>query len=121
VWRGRDVVVRAEKIMMRSSCEGIEGVHLRQLTPFTTLLVRTTNSLYRIVVTDGCRVYVQGGAFFPDPTSAYVEGASVGLGVLKLGCIAIGLAMEIQAGGRRVLTSPVRAITTERTAVAVVH
>jgi len=106
---------------MRSSCEGIEGVHLLQLTPFTTLLVQTTNSLYRIVVADGCRVYVQGGAFFPNPTSANVDGASVGRGVLKLGWIAIGLAMEIQTEGRRVVTSPVRAIITERPAVAVAH
>ena len=107
--------------MTRSSCEEIDGVHLRQLTPFTTLLVQTTNSLYRIVVADGCRVYVQGGAFFPDPTAANVDGASAGWGVLKLGWIAIGLAMEIRAGGRRVVTSPVRAITTERSAVAGVH
>ena len=107
--------------MMRSTCEGIEGVHLRQLTPFTTLLVQTTNSLYRIVVTDGDRVYVQGGEFFPNPVSAYIDGSRVGLGALKLGWIAVGLAMEIQAEGRRVVTSPVRAIITERSAVAVAH
>ena len=29
--------------MMRSSYEEIEGVRLRQLTPFTTLLVQTTH------------------------------------------------------------------------------
>jgi hypothetical protein len=111
----------AENIVTRSSCDGIEGVHLRQLTPFTTLLVQTTNSLYRIVVADGSRVYVQGGAFFPNPTSANVDGASMGRGALKIGWIAIGLAMEIRAGGRRVVTSPVRAITTEQSALAVVH
>ena len=107
--------------MMRSSYEEIEGVRLRQLTPFTTLLVQTTHSLYRIVVTDGDRVYVQGGEFFPNPVSAYRDGSRVGLSALKLGWIAVGLAMEIQAEGRRVVTSPVRAIITERSAVAVAH
>jgi len=107
--------------MTRSPCEEIDGVDLRQLTPFTTLLVQTRNSLYRIVVADGCRVYVQGGVSFPDLTPANVDGASMGRGALKIGWIAIGLAMEIQAGGRRVVTSPVHAITTGRSTVAVAH
>jgi hypothetical protein len=62
----------------RGVAENIEGVHLCDLPPFTTLLVRTVNSLYRIVITDGPEVYVQGGAFFPDPTLAYLEGAGIG-------------------------------------------
>ena len=107
--------------MMRSSYEEIQGVHLRQLTPLTTLLVQTTHSLYQIVVTEGDSVYVQGGAFFPNPVSAHIDGSRVGLSALKLGWIAVGLAMEIQAEGRRVVTSPVRAIVTERSAVAVAH
>ena len=56
----------------------MNGVHLRRLPPFTTLLVQTANSLYRLVITRGPEVYVQGGVFFPDLTSAYVEGSSGG-------------------------------------------
>ena len=40
--------------------KGVEGVHLRNLPPFTTLLVRTMNSLYRVVIAEGLEVYVQG-------------------------------------------------------------
>jgi hypothetical protein len=106
--------------MTRSSPE-IEGVHLPQLTPFTTLLVQTRNSLYRIVVTDGSRVYVQGGALFPTVTSAYLDGACVRRNVLKLGWIVVGLGMEIHTDQRRVLTSPVRTIVKERASMANVH
>lgn len=100
---------------------GHEGVHVHRLPPLTTLLVRTTNSLYRIVVTEGCSIYVQGGEFFPDPTSAQLDGASLGGGFLRVGWIGVGLLMEIRATGRRIVTSPVLAITTERPGRAVVH
>jgi hypothetical protein len=98
----------------------VEGVHLRQLPPLTTLLVWTRNSLYRIVVTEGPSVHVQGGTFFPDPTPAHVDGASMGGCFLKKEWIGVGLVMEIRARGRRIVTSPVRTITTER-ASPVVH
>jgi hypothetical protein len=107
--------------IMTHSLLQIEGVHLPQLKPFTTLLVRTRNSLYRIVVSDGSRVYVQGGTMFPDATPAYVDGAYVARNVLKLGWIVVGLAMEMRTGERRVLTSPVRAITREQSPATSVH
>lgn len=86
------------------------GVHLRDLPPFTTLLVWTKYSLYRVVVAEWPEAYVQGGAFFPDPTPARVEGASFGGSCLKPGWITAGLSVEIRAGGRLIITSPVRAI-----------
>jgi hypothetical protein len=99
----------------------VEGVYLRQLPPLTTLMVWTRNSLYRMVVTEGSSVQVQGGTFFPNFTPALVDGASMGRGVLKKGWISVGLEMEIRARGRRIVTSPVQAITTERRGHPVVH
>ena len=98
-----------------------EGVHVHRLPPLTTLLVRTTNSVYRIVVMEGCNIYVRGGEFFPDPTAAQLDGASLGGSALKVGWIGVGLLMEIRATGRRIVTSPVRTITTEWPGRAVVH
>lgn len=97
------------------------GVHLRDLPPFTTLLVWTMNSLYRVVVTHWPEVYVQGGAFFPDPTLAYVDGASFGGSSLRLGWISKDLLVEIRSGGRLIITSPVVAITTEQAPSSLVH
>ena len=97
------------------------GVDLSQLPPLTTLLVWTRNSLYRIVVGGGSAVYVQGGQFFPDPTPARFDGASLGGAVLKAGWIVVGLLMEIQDGDSRIITSPVRAIAAEAPQHPVVH
>ena len=82
------------------------GVHLRDLPPFTTLLVWTINSLYRVVVTEWPEIYVQGSALFPDPTLAYVDGARFGGSCLRVGLISAGLFVEIRSGGRRIITSP---------------
>jgi hypothetical protein len=101
--------------------EDITSVDLRDLPPFTTLLVWTTNSLYRMVITRWPEVYVQGGDLFSNPTAAYVDGATSGESGLRVGWIGVGLLVEIRSGGWRITTSPVRAITTEQAAGWVVH
>ena len=97
------------------------GVYLRDLAPFTTLLVWTMNSLYRVIITRWPEVYIQGGAFFPDPTSAYVDGASIGGRCLRVGWIGVGLLMEIRSGGRHIITSPVLGIIAEPASSLIVH
>ncbi len=96
-----------------SATSEADGVSLRDLEPLTTLFVRTCNSLYRIVISHNTAVFVQGGQFFPDVTNARLEGSSFGGSCLKVGWIAVGLHMEIYAGGQRIITSPVRAINCE--------
>ena len=98
--------------------KGIEGVHVRRLPPFTTLLIQTTNSLYRVVIAEAPAVHVQGGAFFPETTRAYLDGASIGGSSLRVGWIGVGFVVEFRRGGRRIITSPVRAITTLNTSAA---
>jgi hypothetical protein len=99
----------------------VDGVHLGQLPPLTTLLVWTWNSRYHLVVTQGSHVYVQGGSFFPNPTSAHVDGASAGGSLLKVGWIGVGFVMEFRVGASRIMTSPVLAIAKERLDHQVVH
>ena len=93
-----------------SAVSSTSGVHLRDLAPMTTLVVRTRNSEYRIIVSAGDEVLVKGGQFFPSLTEARFSGASVGGSFLKVGWIGIGLRMEILADGRRIVTSPVHDI-----------
>jgi hypothetical protein len=97
------------------------GVDLHQLPPFTALLVWTRNSSYHIVVMEGCNICVQGGTSFPEATPAYLDGARIGASLLKVGWIAVGLSMEIRAAGKCVVTSPVRAITTDLPGTPTVH
>jgi hypothetical protein len=93
----------------------VESLKLCELTPLTTLFVWTENSLYRLVVADGCDVLLRGGSMFPEPTPARVDGAR-GRGTrLKLGWIGVGFVMEFHVGQTQFATSPVVAIATERT------
>lgn len=98
-----------------------DGVKLDQLEPMTTLVVRTLNSLYRLIVADGSDVLVQGGSFFPEPTFAKLDGASAGGSVLKTGWIGVGLLMEFRVEGKRIITSPVLAIETEQSATSIAN
>jgi hypothetical protein len=86
------------------------GVQLRELEPMEVLLVQTRNSLYRIIVSRGTEVTVQGGAFFEAPTAAFIDGSGFGGSLIRIGWVGIGLRMEIRAGERRIITSPVRSI-----------
>ena len=108
-----ECVLRATVDRFSDVANNIEGVDLRHLPPSTTLLVRTTHSLYRVVTTEGPEVHVQGGEFFPDPTPAYLDGASIGGTFLRVGWIGVGFLVEIRSGGRRFVTSPVCGIVIE--------
>ena len=93
-----------------AAAAGGPGVAVRSLEPLTELRIQTRNTCYRIVVTRDADIIIQGGAFFPDPIRAHVEGASLGGNLLKVGWIGVGLRMEILAEGRRIVTTAVRSI-----------
>ena len=93
--------------------EVVDGVNVHRLEPLTRVCVRTCNSEYRLIVSSDGGVVVQGGRFFETPTEAVLEGATLNGSLLKIGWIAIGMRMEIRDESRRVLTSPVRQITTD--------
>ena len=104
-----------------SAVSSTNGVQLRSLPPMTTLLVRTRNSEYHIVVSSGDEVLVKGGHFFPALTEARFSGASVGGSFLKVGWIGVGLRMEILAEGRRIITTPVYDIVARDDSSSRVH
>ena len=78
-----------------------DGIGLADLDPITTLLVRTQNSLYEIVVVQPRQkaVVVQGGPFFPQATRAVLSGSNFGGSLLKVAWVGIGLHMEFRARG----------------------
>jgi hypothetical protein len=98
-----------------------EGIDLRHVAPFTTLLVRTLNSLYRVVIADGPEGYVQGGTYFPDPTLASLDGVSMSGHGVTGGWISVGLALEIRSGEHWVVTSTVLGIAARSHSDPVVH
>ncbi len=93
-------------------------VALLDMDAFTTLVVRTDNSVYRITILrpHAREVLVQGGKFFPERTRACLSGSSFGGSCLKIGWIGLGLHLEFHAGDQWIITSHVRAIAVERSA-----
>jgi hypothetical protein len=92
----------------------LRGINVLDLEPLTELRVETTNSLYRIVVSQRTTIFVQGGRFFPERSAAHLAGATFGGSLLKTGWIAIGMRMEICGDDGPIVTSPVRRITVEQ-------
>ena len=106
----RTVVARAATLDGFAAATSGPGLALRQLEPLTAVAVHTRNTQYRIIVSSGDEILIQGGAFFPDPTPAHFDGSSVGGNLLKLGWIGVGLRMEIRARGQRIVTTAVKSI-----------
>jgi hypothetical protein len=93
-----------------------DGMYIGALQPLDRVTVRTRNSTYEIVVvTPGTAdVAVRGGAFFPTFARVHVAGSSLGGGFLKLHMIHVGFRLELVVNTRSIVTSPVQAISIDR-------
>ncbi len=93
----------------------VDGIGLIDVDAFTTLVVRTDNSAYRITILrpHAREVLVQGGKFFPARTRACLSGSTFGGSCLKMGWVGLGLHLEFHAGDQWIITSHVRAIAVE--------
>ena len=88
-----------------------QSVSVTALDDFQQVHVCTQNTLYElIIVNGGGDIRVRGGRYFPDWTAARLAGCTGGGSFLKRLTIALGLQMEIESDGRRIVTSPVRTI-----------
>jgi len=91
------------------------GVPLETLTPFDTILVRTLNSEYRILLLNPNtgRSLVDGLQQFAGPVDAVVYGSTYGGTRFKVGFIGVGLRLEMWVKDKLVSTSPVQSIRVE--------
>ena len=95
--------------------DGLEGVALTALGVWDIIHAQTYNSDYEIFLLDPAtgRAMVRGGKYFAVPTEATVNGSTFGGCMIKMGWVGIGLRMEIQAGGRCMITTPVESLRVE--------
>ena len=108
-------------IALPAVIDGIDGVHLPQMPPFTTLLLRTMNSLYRVVIRSGPQVLVEGGAHFPTLTAASLDGVSRSGRCFTGGWIGVGVLLEIRTQDQWIVTTPVLAMAAEPSTSPTVH
>jgi hypothetical protein len=95
-----------------TDCDWTDGVQIDELRELESLSVRTCNSRYEIVVTSpaSCDVLVRGGTRFPNFTPARVCGSTAGGSILKQSGIYPGLRLELEQGGRHIVTSTIVAV-----------
>jgi hypothetical protein len=90
----------------------INELLLESLNPFDTILVRTYNSDYRILLLDPKtgRALVEGGDYLLEPNDVLLKGSAALGDALKPGKICVGCRLEIWVDERVILTSPVKSM-----------
>jgi RNA polymerase-binding transcription factor DksA len=85
---------------------------LENLSPFDTILLRTRNSDYRILLLDPKtgRALVEGGSYLIEPSEAVVRGSAVPGSPLKVGVIGMGTRLEMWINERIMRTSPITSV-----------
>ena len=87
-------------------------VVLETLNPFDTILLRTHNSEYRILLLDPKigRALVEGGEYLVEPSEALVRGSAAPGYAFKPGAISIGSRLEMWVEEQALLTSAIESV-----------
>lgn len=95
-------------------------VVLESLNPFDTILVRTYNSNYRILLLDPKtgRALVDGGDYLLEPNDALLKGSAAAGDALKPGSICVGCRLEMWLNERVFITSPVKSVHVKQSSAA---
>jgi hypothetical protein len=108
-----DTNVPADAILDRwTQHEWTDGIQIDDLPDLETLVVRTMNTLYEIIVISGRtgEILVRGGQFFPELTPAGLAGSSLGGSFLKMRGIYRGFRMELHHNQQPIVTTQVQSI-----------
>lgn len=102
-------IVRSEP---RDEPSETDELLLESLNPFDTILVRTHNSDYRILLLDPNtgRALVEGGDYLLEPNDALLKGSAATGDALKPGAICVGCRLEMWLNERVFITSPVKSV-----------
>ena len=87
-------------------------VLLESLNPFDSILLRTHNSDYRILLLDPTigRALVEGGTYLVEPSEALLRGSAVPGSEFKRGAICAGSRLELWVDERVFLTSTIKSV-----------
>ena len=95
-------------------------VVLETLNPFDTILLRTHNSEYRILLIDPKtgRALVEGGKYLVEPSEALIRGSAAPAYAFKPGVIGIGSRLEMWVEEQVLLTSLIKSVHVKHNAEA---
>jgi hypothetical protein len=93
---------------------------LESLNAFDTILLRTHNSEYRILLLDPRigRVLIEGGSYLLEPSEGLVKGSALPGSVFNGGAISIGGRLEMWVDERIFLTSPIKSVAVQHNSAA---
>jgi hypothetical protein len=93
---------------------------LESLNPFDTILMRTHNSDYRILLLDPNtgRALIEGGEYLVEPNEALLTGSAIPGSEFKAGTLSLGSRLEILVDERVLLTSPIKALRVKHNSAA---
>jgi hypothetical protein len=100
--------------------ESIDVVLLKSLNPFDTILLRTHNSDYRVLLLDRStgRALVEGGEYLVEPNEALLRDCAIPASEFKAGSICAGSRLEIWVDERVLLTSVIKSVHVKRNGTA---
>lgn len=93
---------------------------LETLNAFDTILLRTHNSNYRILLLDPKtgRALVEGGSYLLEPNEAFIGGSLVPGATFNVGAICIGGRLDMWVNEKALITSPIKSIEVKHNAAA---
>ena len=100
--------------------EIIDDLALESLNPFDTILIRTCNSDYRILLLDPHtgRALVEGGDYLIEPNEALLRRSAIPGSEFKGGSICVGSRLEIWVDERVLLTSTIKSVQVKHNSAA---
>jgi RNA polymerase-binding transcription factor DksA len=109
---GWQLVASFNPVNQASQVAATDSVSLESLAPFDTILVRTLNSDYRILLLDpkSGRALIEGGQYLVEPREASVTGSQLLGSRFKTGQLVVGSHMEMWIDEKIVSTSLIQSI-----------
>jgi len=108
------------EIKPKTGSETPADVIIEKLNPFDTIVLRTENSEYRILLLDPKtgRALVEGGSYLLEPNDGLVKGSALPGSAFNGGAISVGGRLEMWVDETVFLTSPVKSVEVQQNAAA---
>jgi len=111
---------KPESVISDSETNSTTDLMLESLNPFDTILLRTHNSDYRILLLDPKtgRALIEGGSYLLEPSEGLVKGSAFPGSAFNGGAICVGGRLEMWVNEKVFLTSPVISVEVKHNAAA---